>query len=85
MYAIYEHCHGERKKIRSYDHIPTDEEIGKATVEYLSGLGYKSYYTRRWTTPNGEIWIDYGSWSTFLVVAKEGENADEIHTDEVLQ
>lgn len=51
---------------------PKDEkETFDAIKKFLDEHEYKSYYTRRWTTPEKETWYDVGSHTEFFIRTNE--------------
>lgn len=68
---LEENKHNERKFYGSY---PNEQEARKAIIEYSEKHGYHRPFWTCYTCPkNNEIYIDFGSWSTFFIMVNEGE------------
>lgn len=65
MTLYFQNSNRERRVIAQ----PKDEkEVSEAINKFLEKNKYKSYYTRKWTTPEGETMYDVGSHSEFFVL-----------------
>lgn len=45
----------------------TEEEAWDEMKKFLDDHNYKSYYTRVWTTPDGNKYYDVGSYTEFFI------------------
>ena len=54
----------------------TRDNAVQAMHEFLNYCNFKSYYTRVWTTPAGNVWFDVGSHTEFFVWGEPEEEDD---------
>ncbi len=65
MYKVY---HGTNENKILLNICETEEDIIKCKCEFLSKIGFKSYYSRNWIDEDGFAVTDYGSHTKFFFV-----------------
>jgi hypothetical protein len=64
----FENSYGQRRLIGEPQN---DNEAYKMISDFCKERNFKIYYTRMWSTPNGEKWYDVGSHTEFFIEVNE--------------
>lgn len=70
MNLYFMRSNGERKLLAK---VKSEEEANIKIREFLNEHNVNPYYFRTWVE-NGEKWIDFGSWSEFMILDMEDKN-----------
>ena len=70
-YNIYTERVGDRSSRQLLGEFANEKELNKFVYNFANNQGYSAKYCGHWLDKNGDHYIDYGSWGSYLVVVTE--------------
>lgn len=70
-YNVYVERVGDKNSRQPVGEFATETELNKFVYNFANNQGYSAKYCGHWLGENGEHYIDYGSWGSYLVVIEE--------------